>query len=134
MTAFSMIADIQTADMLDLPVPNIKSGKPNIVLTYPTEKQQEMMEEFSVRAERIRNGLVDPSNDNMLKLTHEAKLMSLDMRLLDEAFSETDSSKVQACVQNVFDIYQETTNKRSTQMIFVILERLKRTILMSTMK
>lgn len=118
MTAFSMIADIQTADMLDLPVPNIKGGKPNIVLTYPTEKQQEMMEEFSVRAERIRNGLVDPSNDNMLKLTHEAKLMSLDMRLLDEAFSETDSSKVQACVQNVFDIYQETTNKRSTQMIF----------------
>lgn len=134
MTAFSMIADIQTADMLDLPVPNIKGGKPNIVLTYPTEKQQEMMEEFSVRAEQIRNGLVDPSNDNMLKLTHEAKLMSLDMRLLDESFSEADSSKVQACVQNVFNIYQETTNKRSTQMIFVILERLKRTILMSTMK
>ncbi len=118
MTAFSMIADIQTADMLDLPVPNIKGGKPNIVLTYPTEKQQEMMEEFSVRAEQIRNGLVDPSNDNMLKLTHEAKLMSLDMRLLDESFSEADSSKVQACVQNVFNIYQETTNKRSTQMIF----------------
>lgn len=68
-------------------------------------KDMKRMEEFSVRAERIRYGLVNPSNDNMLKLTHEA-------------FIETDSSKVQACVQNVFDIYQETTNRRSTQMIF----------------
>lgn len=118
MTSFSLIADIQTEDMLDLPVPQIKNGKATIIVTEATQAQNELMDSFSIRADRIRNGNVDPSIDNMLKVTHEAKLMALDMRLLDDSYTSRDSSKVQKCCENVFEIYERTSEKLSTQMIF----------------
>lgn len=118
MTSFSLVADIQTEDMLDLPVPQIKNGKATIVVTEASQAQNELMDSFSIRADNIRNGNVDPSEDNMLKVTHEAKLMALDMRLLDESYTSKDSSKVQKCCENVYEIYERTRDKLSTQMIF----------------
>lgn len=118
MTSFSLVADIQTEDMLDLPVPTIKNGKATIVVTEATQAQEELMDSFSIRAEEIRKGNVDPRKDNMLKVTNEAKLMALDMRLIDDSYTSEDSTKVQVCCENVFDIYQQTSSQQSTQMIF----------------
>ncbi len=118
MSNFSQVADIQTSDMLDLPTPDIKTGKAQVIVTEPTEFQEEMMEQFAERAELIRAGEVEPSEDNLLKLTHEAKLMAIDVRLLDEDFPSGSNSKLETCSQKVFEIWKDSQENLSTQMIF----------------
>lgn len=118
MTSFSMIADIQTEDMLDLPVPKLKAGKRQLIVTKATNAQEALMNELGERAEKIRNSLVDPSVDNMLKLTNDAKLMAIDLRLIDDSYHQTDSTKIETCCQKVFDIYERTKENKSTQIIF----------------
>ncbi|EEU17308.1 conserved hypothetical protein [Enterococcus faecalis ATCC 4200] len=118
MNMFNLVADIQTADMLDLPIPKLKDGKVQTIVTRKTDFQEMMMEEFVVRSEKIRSGSVNPREDNMLKLTHEAKLMAIDSRLIDPAQPREPDSKLSTCCGIVFDIWKESVEKRSTQMIF----------------
>lgn len=118
MNSFSLIADIQTTDMLNLPVPDIKGGKAQIIVSEANEYQIEKMEEFTVRAEEIRLGNVNPSEDNMLKLTHEAKLMAIDPRLIDKNAEYDPQSKLGRCSEIVHKIWQDSVEIKSTQMIF----------------
>ncbi|WP_249355045.1 helicase-related protein [Enterococcus hulanensis] len=118
MKMFYEVADIQTADMLELPVPALENGKVETVITKRTSFQKEKMNEFVTRSEAIRNGLVDPRNDNMLKLTNEAKLMAIDSRLLDESLPRDPESKLSVCAEKTFNIWEKTKDNRSTQIIF----------------
>ncbi|WP_430191368.1 SNF2-related protein [Paenibacillus jamilae] len=118
MSMFRLVADIQTADMLKLPVPRLEGDKASVVVSECSPYQEQMMEEFVERAEKIRNNEVDAKEDNMLKLTHEAKLMSIDPRLVHEDAPVDLMSKLNLCINNVFDIWQETQANRLTQVIF----------------
>jgi len=118
MNIFQLVADIQTADMLNLPVPEIEGGKAAIIATEATPYQKMIMESFVERAEKIRNRLVEPNEDNMLKLTGEAKLMSIDPRLVYEDAPNDPGSKLNIAIDNVFDIWQETKEQRLTQLVF----------------
>lgn len=118
MNSFNLSADIQTADMLNLPVPEIKGGKAEIVVTEATDYQMSMMDEFADRAELIRARLVQPHEDNMLKLTHEAKLMAIDPRLIDENAPSDGGMKLKACCNKVHSVWQASKENKSTQMIF----------------
>ena len=112
---FCEVADIQTADMLNLPVP--KANYHNVVLK-PSEMQKEMVADLAKRAERVRSGMVNSSEDNMLVITNDGRKLALDQRLMNEMLPENDTGKVAACAQNVFEIWQRTMPQRSTQMIF----------------
>ena len=112
---FKESADVQTADMLDLPVPEAEYI--NEVLK-PTEEQKEMVASFGERAEIVRKGGVDPSEDNMLAITNDGRKCALDQRLLNEMLPDAEDSKVNRCVKNAFDIWKETKQDRSTQLIF----------------
>jgi N12 class adenine-specific DNA methylase/adenine-specific DNA methylase/GNAT superfamily N-acetyltransferase len=118
MNIFQLVADIQTADMLNLPVPEIEGGKATIIATEATPFQKMIMESFVERAEKIRNREVEPPEDNMLKLTGEAKLMSIDPRLVYEDAPNDPDSKLNIAIGNVFDIWQESSEKRLTQLVF----------------
>ncbi|MEC3226118.1 SNF2-related protein [Bacillus thuringiensis] len=118
MNSFNLSADIQTADMLKLPVPEIKGGKAEIIVTEATDYQMSMMDEFADRAELIRARLVQPHEDNMLKLTHEAKLMAIDPRLIDENAPSDGGMKLKACCDKVHGVWQASKENKSTQMIF----------------
>lgn len=118
MNIFQLVADIQTADMLNLPVPEIEGGKATIVATEATPYQRMIMESFVERAEKIRNRLVEPYEDNMLKLTGEAKLMSIDPRLVYENAPNDPNSKLNIAIGNVFDTWQESKEQRLTQLVF----------------
>ena len=115
MAMFKEVADIQTADMLNLPVP--KANYHNIVLK-PSEQQKEMVEALGKRAERVRNGMVDSSVDNMLLITNDGRKLALDQRLLNPMLPDSDTSKINACAENVFEIWQRTADQRSAQMVF----------------
>jgi len=112
---FKESADIQTADMLELPVPEAEYI--NEVLK-PTEEQKEMVASFGERAELVRNGEVDPSEDNMLTITNDGRKCALDQRLLNDMLPDAEDSKVNRCVKNAFDIWKETEQDCSTQLIF----------------
>lgn len=112
---FKETADIQTADMLNLPVP--EAHYHNIVLK-PSEAQKKMVEGLSERAERVRNKMVDSSTDNMLLITNDGRKLALDQRLMNDMLPDSETSKVSACADNVFDIWQRTAESRSTQMVF----------------
>ena len=112
---FREVADIQTADMLKLPVP--KANYHNIVLK-PSDQQKEMVAALAERAERVRNKMVDSSVDNMLLITNDGRKLALDQRLMNEFLPDSDTGKSAACAQNVFDIWQRTREQRSTQMVF----------------
>lgn len=118
MNSFNLVADIQTADMLQLPVPEIKGGKAEIVITEATDHQMNMMDEFADRAEAIRARVVQPHEDNMLKLTHEAKLMAIDPRLIDENAPSDSGTKLKACCDKVYSVWKASEENKSTQMIF----------------
>lgn len=118
MNMFNLVSDIQTSDMLSLPVPELETGKAQIIVSECSDFQIQMMNDFVVRSEQIRDGAVDPSIDNMLKLTHEAKLMAIDPRLIDENAPVDENSKLNMCVRNVYKIWEETKENKSTQMIF----------------
>lgn len=117
MNGFSQIADIQTSDMLNLNVPKIKGGKETLVVSEPSEFQKEYMFELTERADKVRHGC-DPREDNMLKITNEAKLMAVDARLLDDNNPIHTGGKLFKCADNVFKIWQESSEQRSTQIIF----------------
>ena len=112
---FKEVADIQTADMLNLPVP--KANYHNIVLK-PSEQQKEMVAALGERAERVRNKMVDSTVDNMLLITNDGRKLALDQRLLNPMLPDSDTGKVSACAENVFEIWQRTADQRSTQMVF----------------
>ena len=115
MSMFKEIADIKTADQLKLPVPEAKYE--NVVLK-PSEHQKEIVASLGERAEVIRNGGVDPSIDNMLKVTNDGRKLALDQRLVNPLLPDDAGSKVNACVEKGFAIWQETAAKRSAQIIF----------------
>ena len=112
---FKEAADIQTADMLNLPVPEAEFI--NEVLK-PSEEQQEMVSAFSERAESVRGGLVNPTEDNMLKITNDGRKCALDQRLLNELLLDAEKSKVNTCVENAFQVWEEGKADRTTQLIF----------------
>ena len=115
MAMFKEIADIQTADMLRLPVPEAEYH--NVVLK-PSEQQREMVASLSKRAERVRNKMVDSNEDNMLVITNDGRKLALDQRLLNPLLPDSDVGKVTVCAENVFQIWEKTVDKKSTQMIF----------------
>ena len=112
---FKEAADIQTADMLNLPVPEAEYI--NEVLK-PSEEQKEMVEAFSERAEQVRGGAVDPRVDNMLKITNDGRKCALDQRLLNDMLPDTGESKVNACVENAFQVWEDGKDTQATQLIF----------------
>ena len=115
MAMFKETADIQTADMLKLPVPEAHYHS---VVLKPSETQKEMVASLSERAERVRNKMVDSSVDNMLLITNDGRKLALDQRLMNDMLPDSETSKVGACAENVFDIWQRTTDRSSTQMVF----------------
>ena len=114
-SVFKEAADIQTSDMLNLPVPEAEFI--NEVLK-PSEEQQEMVSAFSERAEEVRAGLVNPTVDNMLKITNDGRKCALDQRLLNELLPDAEKSKVNTCVENAFQVWDEGKADRTTQLIF----------------
>lgn len=115
MNMFKEAADIKTADMLNLPVPEAKFH--NIVV-QPTDMQREMVSALSERAKLIHNKAVMPEEDNMLKVTNDGRKIGLDQRLIDPLLPDDPCSKVNTCINNVFDIYTEHSDKKSAQLIF----------------
>ncbi|SHJ26275.1 DEAD/DEAH box helicase family protein [Lutispora thermophila] len=115
MNMFKEIADIKTADMLNLPVP--KANYHNVAVK-PSKFQQDMVAELAKRAERVRARLVEPYQDNMLKITNDGRKLALDQRLMSPMLPDHDDSKVNACVENVFRLWQENSDKKLTQLVF----------------
>ncbi|MFR8646572.1 MAG: helicase-related protein [Roseburia faecis] len=107
MNIFREVADVQTADMLDLDVPALRGGKPIIVESEPDWYVKQVMEDFVVRAERIRGGGVDPSVDNFLKITHEARLLGTDARLIDKDAPSNPDGKLNKVAENVWKEYEK---------------------------
>lgn len=115
MSMFKTIADVRTADTLNLKVPDCEL---HIVDVEPTELQTELVEELSDRADEVNNGSVDPSTDNMFKITGDGRKLGLDPRLINPSFEDDPGTKLNVCVNNVFDIYEKTSDKKLTQIVF----------------
>ena len=115
MSMFKEVADIQTADMLNLPVP--KANYHNVVIE-PSDIQKELVNELSERAEKIRNRMVDSSVDNMLKITNDGRKLALDQRLTNEMLEDFEHSKVATCADNIYDIWNKTSDNKSAQLVF----------------
>ena len=115
MSTFKMVADIQTADMLHLPVPKANF---HTEVIKPSEIQQEMIKGLAERAEAIRAGGVDPHIDNMLRITNDGRKLALDMRLINPLAADDENGKVSVCARNIFDIWERTKEHRSAQMVF----------------
>lgn len=118
MQAYKNFADIRTAEMLNLPVPEIEGGKPQVISAKPNEFQQAYMKVLAERSEAIHNGSVDPSVDNMLKITNEARLLGLDARTINPDADNYPNSKVNLLLEKVMEIYTETTAQKGVQAIF----------------
>ena len=118
MSMFKQVADVQTADMLNLPVPKLVGGKPINVALPPSPQQKQMVADLADRAEEIRAGNVDPTEDNMLKVTNDGRKLALDQRLIDPNLPENPNDKVHACAENVYRIWNDTKEKRLTQLMF----------------
>lgn len=114
-SVFKEAADIKTADMLNLPVPEAQYE--NVVLK-PSEYQKEMVASLANRAEAVRNQLVSPYQDNMLRITNDGRKLALDQRLINEMLPANENSKVAVCAEKSYHIWEETTSERSTQLIF----------------
>lgn len=127
---FKEAADVQTADMLNLPVPEAEYI--NEVLK-PSEIQKEMVSSFADRAELVRGGVVDAKDDNMLKITNDGRKCALDQRLINDMLPDEEDSKVNRCVKNVFDIWKETSERKSTQLVFCDLSTPKMMVLLMYM-
>ena len=118
MAMFKECADIQTADMLKLPVPALVGGKPTNIQLKPSEIQKLMVAELGERADKIRNKMVKPYEDNMLKITNDGRKLALDQRLIDPDLPDDPDSKVNICVGKIFDIWEQTMPQRSAQLVF----------------
>ena len=115
MSMFKEVADIQTADMLNLPTPEAHY---EVIKTLPSEEQKEILKSLSERADDVRNRVVEPDEDNMLKITNDGKKLALDQRLINPLLPDNPDSKVNVCVKNVFAIWDKTKEDRSTQLLF----------------
>jgi N12 class adenine-specific DNA methylase len=115
MSMFKEVADIRTADMLELPVP--KANFHNIAVK-PSEIQKDMVAKLAERAELVRKGNVDASVDNMLKITNDGRKLALDQRMLNEMLPDFEGSKINACIDNIYRIWEETADKKSAQLVF----------------
>ena len=115
MSMFKEIADIQTAETLKLPTPDFENIN---VVVKPSEIQQEMVQQLGERAENIRSGAVDATQDNMLKITNEGRKLALDQRLMNPLLPDAESSKVNSCADNIYKIWNENKDKKSTQLVF----------------
>ena len=115
MSMFKEVADIQTAETLNLPTPEFENIN---VVVKPSEIQQEMVKKLGERAELIRSGAVDASKDNMLKITNEGRKLALDQRLINPLLPDAENSKVNSCADNIFKIWNESKDKKSTQLVF----------------
>lgn len=118
MASYKEFADIQTADMVKLPIPNIKGGKPEISVAQPSDFTKDYMKILGIRSEKIHSGSVDPREDNMLKVTHEARLLGLDPRSLNPNAENTPNSKVNILLDNILRIYDDTAIDRGVQVVF----------------
>lgn len=118
MQTYKDFADIRTAEMLNLPVPEVEGGKPQVISAKPNEFQQAYMQVLAERSEAIHNGSVDPSVDNMLKITNEARLLGLDARCLNPDADNYPNGKVNLLISKVMEIYTETTAQKGVQAIF----------------
>ncbi|MEG2235133.1 MAG: SNF2-related protein [Clostridia bacterium] len=118
MNMFREVADIQTPEMLNLPIPKLYNEKPQIVALEASKELKDFVESLAERSETIKNGGVNPKIDNMLKITSEGKKAALDMRLIDEQYDDILNSKVNAVVENVYKIWGDTKENKSTQIIF----------------
>ena len=115
MSIFKEVADIQTAETLNLPTPDFENIN---VVVEPSEIQQDMVKELGKRAERIRQGSVDATIDNMLKITNEGRKLALDQRLINPLLPAAESSKINSCSDNIYKIWNENIDKKSTQLVF----------------
>ena len=115
MAMFKEIADIKTADMLNLPVPEAKYHN---IAVKPSEMQKEMVASLAERAEQVRGGGVDSSVDNMLKITNDGRKLALDQRMLNDMLPDFEGSKINACVDNIYRIWEENIDKKSAQLVF----------------
>lgn len=115
---WKLAADVQTADMLKLEVPELEDGKPTVIMCPPTELQKHTIQALGERAEAVRAGSVDPHMDNMLKITTDGRKLALDQRLLNPALPDDPGSKANACADKVYEIWAQTREQRSTQLIF----------------
>ena len=115
MATFKMVADVQTADMLKLPVPKANF---HTEVIHPSELQKKAVAGLAERAERVRARVVDPSTDNMLRITNDGRKLALDMRLLSSLAPDDENSKISVCARNVYRIWAESTAQRSTQLVF----------------
>lgn len=115
MSMFKEVADIQTADMLNLPTPEAHY---EVIKTLPSEEQKEILKSLSERADDVRNRVVEPDEDNMLKITNDGKKLALDQRLINPLLPDNPDSKVNVCVKNVFAIWDKTKENKSTQLLF----------------
>uniref|UniRef100_UPI004024FA64 N-6 DNA methylase n=1 Tax=Ruminococcus bromii TaxID=40518 RepID=UPI004024FA64 len=115
MAMFKEIADIKTADMLNLPVPEAKYHN---IAVKPSEMQKEMVASLAERAEQVRGGGMDSSVDNMLKITNDGRKLALDQRMLNDMLPDFEGSKINACVDNIYRIWKENADKKSAQLVF----------------
>ena len=115
MAMFKQVADIKTADTLNLPTPTPHYHN---VAVKPSEMQKTMVADLAERAEKVRGGNVDPSVDNMLKITNDGRKLALDQRMINPMLPDNEGSKINACVDNIFTIWQDNTDKKSAQLVF----------------
>lgn len=115
MAMFKEIADIKTADMLNLPTPTAHYHN---IAVKPSELQKEMVADLGERAEKVRNNMIDASVDNMLKITNDGRKLALDQRMINPLLPDFEGSKINACIDNVFKIWQENADKKSAQLVF----------------
>ena len=115
MSMFKEVADIQTADMLNLPTPEAHY---EVIKTLPSEEQKEILKGLSERADKVRNRVVEPDEDNMLNITNDGKKLALEQRLINPLLPDNPDSKVNVCVKNVFSIWDKTKENKSTQLLF----------------
>ncbi len=114
---YKEFADIRTAEMLNLPVPEIEGGKPQVIAAKPNEFQLSYMKTLAARSENIHSGAVDPRTDNMLKVTNEARLLGLDARTINTDAENYPDSKVNLCVDKVMEIYEKTSDTKGVRRI-----------------
>ena len=115
MAMFKQVADIRTADTLNLPTPTPHYHN---VAVKPSDYQKEMVESFAERADKVRGGSVDPSVDNMLKITNDGRKLALDQRMISPMLPDFEGSKINACVNNIYQIWEENADKKSAQLVF----------------
>ncbi len=118
MSMFKNVADVQTNDMLDLPMPKLKTGEVINVSVQPTEIQRTMIMELGERADAVRNGDVEPTEDNMLTITNDGRRIALDQRLANPLLPDEEKSKINSIMHNVLNIWERTKNDKLTQLVF----------------